>query len=113
MARYEVIFEATGDGLILMDTQYPVENGKTLDAEVADFSETDAGERAAACLNALEGIPDPAAFVEAAKAVVQADIDWASSHATRVEEYMNFVGHKVDALAVTMQARDNTGKAVG
>lgn len=66
MERYEVILEATGDGLILLDTQFPIEEGR-IKAEVAEFSDTDTGLRVCACLNALSGIPDPAAFVEAAK----------------------------------------------
>lgn len=99
-----------------MDTQYPVENGKTLDAEVADFSETDAGERAAACLNALEGIPDPAAFVEAAKAVNKAAFAMRDDWAEASPEKRDYLWRTLHAANITLLCAINepiSGKAVG
>jgi hypothetical protein len=104
--RYEVRQLDTSSAIAVHDADNvtgPAAFLNSFDKELAN--------RIAACLNALEGIPDPAAFVEAARKVVEARDKWADSDDVGdPDDYAHFVGGPVIKLRAAL---GNTGKAVG
>ena len=110
MARYEVRDVAESKAVAVHD-------GENANGPAAFLNPCDRefANRVCACLNALSGIPDPAAFVEAAKAVNKAAFAMRDDWAEASPEKRGYLWRTLHAANMTLLCAINeplSGKAV-